>query len=185
VKWVLEEGRVAAQVARDLGISEKTLCGWITRFKNDSKYPFVGSGNLKPEAQATRDLERENRELRVEGEILKKAVRIFTKDRKYDHRFDFSVQRMCRVLEVYRSGYYAWLKHPDSERKQRRQKITQRIHQILLSSRRLYGSPKIMRENGLKSRTVLATTDSKHNHPVHDNVLNQSFTAQRPNQVWM
>jgi len=82
VKLVLEEGRVAAQVARDLGISEKTLYGWITRFKNDSKHPFVGSGNLKPEAQATRDLERENRELREEVEILKKAVRIFTKDRK-------------------------------------------------------------------------------------------------------
>lgn len=46
----------------------------------------------------------------------------------------------------------------------------------------------IMRENGLKSRTVRkykATTNSKHNHPVHDNVLNQTFTAQRPNQVWM
>lgn len=82
VKLVLEEGRVAAQVARDLGISEKTLYGWITLFKNDSKHPFVGSGNLKPEAQATRDLERENRELREEVEILKKAVRIFTKDRK-------------------------------------------------------------------------------------------------------
>ncbi len=46
----------------------------------------------------------------------------------------------------------------------------------------------IMRESGLKSRTVRkykATTNSKHNYPVHDNVLNQTFTAQRPNQVWM
>ncbi len=82
VKLVLEEGKVAAQVSRDLGISEKTLYGWIAQYKNDPKHPFVGSGNLKPEAQATRDLERENRELREENEILKKAVRIFTKDRK-------------------------------------------------------------------------------------------------------
>ncbi len=109
------------------------------------------------------------------------------------------------MLQVYRSGYYAWLKRPDSDRKQRRRKITQRIHQIFLSSRRLYGSPKITRvlreegvrvgqktvaqimwESGLKSRTVRkykATTNSKHNHPVQDNVLNQTFTAQRPNQV--
>ncbi|SHK70150.1 Transposase InsO and inactivated derivatives [Alicyclobacillus tolerans] len=46
----------------------------------------------------------------------------------------------------------------------------------------------IMRENGLKSRTVhkyKATTHSKHNHPVHDHVLNQTFQAERPNQVWM
>lgn len=46
----------------------------------------------------------------------------------------------------------------------------------------------IMRESGLKSRTVRkykATTNSKHNHPVSDNVLNQTFRAERPNQVWM
>lgn len=82
VKLVLEEGKVATQVARDLGMSEKTLYGWIARYKNDPKHPFVGSGNLKPDAQATRDLERENRELKEELEILKKALRIFSKDRK-------------------------------------------------------------------------------------------------------
>jgi putative transposase len=114
---------------------------------------------------------------------------------------------MCKVLQVHRSGYYAWLKRPESERRQRNRLLTQRIHEIFLSSRRLYGSPKItkllleegvrvgqktvariMRENGLKSRTVRkykATTNSKHNHPVHDNVLNQTFKAERPNQVWM
>jgi putative transposase len=114
---------------------------------------------------------------------------------------------MCRVLQVYRSGYYAWLKRPNNERKQRRYKLARRIHQIFLSSRRLYGSPKItqvlrqegwrvgqktvgriMRESGLKSRTVRkykATTNSRHNQPVFDNVLNQTFQAERPNQVWM
>ncbi len=79
---VLEEGRVASQVARDLGITSKTLYGWIARHKDDPKYPFVGSDRLKPEAKATRDLERENRELREENEILKKALRIFSKNRK-------------------------------------------------------------------------------------------------------
>jgi transposase len=82
VKLVLEEGKVASQVARDLGISQKTVYGWVAQYKNDPKHPFVGSGNLKPDAQATRDLERENRELREELEILKKAVRIFSNDRK-------------------------------------------------------------------------------------------------------
>lgn len=82
VKLVLEEGKVASQVSRDLGITQKTLYGWIAQYKNDPKHPFVGTGNLRPDAQATRDLERENRELKEEIEILKKAVRIFTKDRK-------------------------------------------------------------------------------------------------------
>ncbi|MDU0332282.1 IS3 family transposase [Paenibacillus sp. 3LSP] len=47
---------------------------------------------------------------------------------------------------------------------------------------------RIMKELGLKSRTVKkykATTNSNHNLPVHDNVLNQQFRAQAPNQVWM
>lgn len=82
VKLVLEEGKVVSQVARDMQISEKTLYGWIARYKDDPKHPFVGSGNLKPDAQATRDLERENRELKEENEILKKALSIFSKDRK-------------------------------------------------------------------------------------------------------
>lgn len=111
------------------------------------------------------------------------------------------------MLQVYRSGYYAWLKRPDSNRKKRRLEIKRRINEIFLASRRLYGRPKItrvlheeglrvgqktvatnMRESGLKSRTVRkykATTNSNHNHPVHENVLNQTFKAERPNQVLM
>ena len=111
------------------------------------------------------------------------------------------------MLKVIRSGYYAWLKRPESARKHRRRMMARRICEIFLSSRRLYGSPKItqvlrgegirvgqktvagiMRENKLRSRTVRkykATTNSKHNHPVHDNVLNQTFQAERPNEVWM
>jgi transposase len=82
VKLVVEEGKPASQVARDLGITPNTLYRWISQYKDDPKHPFVGSGHLKPEAQAARDLDRENRELREENEILKKALRIFSKDRK-------------------------------------------------------------------------------------------------------
>lgn len=114
---------------------------------------------------------------------------------------------MCEVLGVSRSGYYAWRERPESERLKRRKRITKRIHQIFVKSRRLYGSPKvtqilrregervgqktvatIMRENGLRSRTVRkykATTYSNHDYPVQENVLNQTFVAERPNQVYM
>jgi transposase InsO family protein len=114
---------------------------------------------------------------------------------------------MCRILNVSRSGYYQWTRRGKSERKKRRERLKQQISRIFLESRRLYGSPKItqvlrrqgvrvsektiariMKELGLKSRTVKkykATTNSKHNLPVYDNVLNQQFTAQAPNQVWM
>ncbi|WP_207549789.1 transposase [Alicyclobacillus tolerans] len=39
-------GRVASQVARDLGISEKTLYGWIARYKNDPKHLVFDSSNV-------------------------------------------------------------------------------------------------------------------------------------------
>ncbi|MDP9727081.1 transposase InsO family protein [Alicyclobacillus tengchongensis] len=112
------------------------------------------------------------------------------------------------MLEVSRSGYYAWRRRPESERTKRRKQITKRIHQIFVKSRRLYGSPKItqillredgervsqkmvakmMRENELRSRTVRkykATKYSNHNYPVHENVLKQTFVAERPSQVYM
>lgn len=82
VQLALESGKPASQVARELGVSQKTLYGWMAKYKEDPATPFVGSGNLKPEAKALRDLERENRELREENAILKKAMRIFTNDRK-------------------------------------------------------------------------------------------------------
>lgn len=110
-------------------------------------------------------------------------------------------------MNVSRSGYYQWTRRQESEQKKRRRELEQQISRIFVDSRRLYGSPKIaqvlrqqgvrvsektvariMKQLGLKSRTVKtykATTNSNHNLPVHDNVLNQQFTAQAPNQVWM
>lgn len=82
VQLVLESGKPASQVARELGVSQKTLYGWMSKYKEEPSAPFVGSGNLKPEAKVLRDLERENRELREENAILKKAARIFMNDRK-------------------------------------------------------------------------------------------------------
>lgn len=123
------------------------------------------------------------------------------------HRSKFLVAKMCKILDVSRSGYYAWRNRPESTRSKRRKRITKRVYQIFVKSRRLYGSPKIrevlrqegervaqktvakiMWENGLRSRTVRkykATTYSNHNYPVQENVLNQTFVAERPNRIFM
>ncbi|KQL44610.1 transposase [Brevibacillus choshinensis] len=116
---------------------------------------------------------------------------------------------MCSVFEVSRSGYYAWREHrgKQTKRSKNRKKLEQRIRRIFLDSRRLYGSRKIkeilgqqgfhvsgktvarmMKELGLRSRTVKkykATTNSKHNFPVYDNVLDRGFTAEAPNRKWV
>ncbi|MEZ2658119.1 IS3 family transposase, partial [Aneurinibacillus aneurinilyticus] len=125
----------------------------------------------------------------------------------HKHRFKLRVAKMCAILNVSRSGYYAWTTRKESERNKRRSRLEVQIRRVFLESRRLYGSPKvtqilrqqgvpvsektvarIMKELGLKSRTVKkykATTNSRHNLPVYDNVLAQKFSAQAPNQVWM
>lgn len=82
VQMVTQQGKSASQVARDLGISPKTMHGWVQHYKEDPVSPFVGSGHLKPDAQALRELERENRDLREENAILKKAMRINAFDRR-------------------------------------------------------------------------------------------------------
>ncbi|GLG02825.1 hypothetical protein Alches_28670 [Alicyclobacillus hesperidum subsp. aegles] len=72
VQLALEGHEPASEIARALGISVKSLYEWIAKYRDDPEIPFVGGGKLRPEVKAMRDLERENRQLREENEILKK-----------------------------------------------------------------------------------------------------------------
>ena len=73
----------AAQVARELGVNKNTMYGWVKRYREKGEMlPFPGSGKLSPEDEQIRKLERENRDLREENEILKKAAAYFAKNQK-------------------------------------------------------------------------------------------------------
>jgi len=114
---------------------------------------------------------------------------------------------MCTILQVTRSGYYAWRHRPASARQQRRNELVMQIRQIHQHSRCTYGSPRItvelkesglnvcentvakyMRETGVfvkpRRRFVPQTTDSDHPFPVAPNVLERDFQATAPNQKW-
>lgn len=82
VKQVVGLNKTAAQVARELDISNQVLSKWVQKYKEDQAEPFVGSGNLRTEDKAMRDLEKQVRDLKEENEILKKAMGIFAKDLK-------------------------------------------------------------------------------------------------------
>ena len=124
-----------------------------------------------------------------------------------DHAEEFPVDRMCHVLHVSRSGYYAWRQRPPSAQAQRRAELVGRIRQVHAASRKNYGSPrvwfeldaqgvrcskntvaKLMRQNGIRAQTkrrfVVRTTDSRHGHPVAENRLNRQFHRPLPNQAW-
>ncbi len=114
---------------------------------------------------------------------------------------------MCRVLDVSRSGYYGWRKRPEGKRQQNNEELLVKIRESYRKSKKTYGSPRItediraegilcgenriarlMRENGVvvkAKRKFKTTTNSKHNLPVAENLLNQDFTANAPNRVWV
>ncbi len=58
IRLIQEQGKTVAQVARDLGLSENTLYRWIAEFKQDGNSAFVGSGQLKSEDKAMRELQK-------------------------------------------------------------------------------------------------------------------------------
>jgi len=120
---------------------------------------------------------------------------------------EYSVDEICRVLDVSASGYRSWKRGG----KPQRQRLTDTqmlalIRSIHMEFKAAYGSPRmvralrqrgfpaskerverLMQENGIKAkhkRRFKVTTDSKHNLPIAPNLLDRNFTPDAPNQVW-
>ena len=80
VKMVLQRGKRASEVARDLGIQENMLYLWKRKYSEDEQESFPGQGNLKDRDAYVRQLERENKRLKDERDILKKAAIFFAQE---------------------------------------------------------------------------------------------------------
>lgn len=124
-----------------------------------------------------------------------------------DHRDEFPVRRMCKVLEVSPSGYYAWRGRPPSKREMANRELTVNIKIAFQESEEAYGSPRIyevMRAHGLmcsrnrvarlmkleglqakQTRQFKATTKRNKSHKAAPNLLKRDFTTNRPNQKWL
>ena len=114
---------------------------------------------------------------------------------------------MCRVLNVRRSGYYAWKRPRPNDRQAEAKRLDEAIRRVFDAHKGRYGSPRVwedlkaegwrvgrprvarrMQALGLKARAARkfkATTQSKHTLPVAPNRLEQDFTASAPNQKWV
>jgi len=62
-----------------------------------------------------------------------------------DNRSFFGLEKMCRVLVVSRSGYYAWRKRPKSQRKLKNEQLLGHIESVHQKSRGRYGSYRVWR----------------------------------------
>lgn len=82
IKLVTEQGKRVTHVARDIGVSEATVRGWVKKYKEHGENAFPGSGNLRPEDEEIRKLKKRLADIEEENAILKKAIRIFTKPEK-------------------------------------------------------------------------------------------------------
>jgi transposase len=67
-------------VARDIGIAENLLHRWKKKYEEGNAEPFPGKNRLSPEDDELRQLRRENKRLRMECDILNKAVNIFSEE---------------------------------------------------------------------------------------------------------
>jgi len=77
VKLVETSNKTKSEIARDLGISDSALSKWCKEFANNGEQAFPGKGHQTSLEEEVKQLKRENKILRQERDILKKAVRIF------------------------------------------------------------------------------------------------------------
>ena len=118
----------------------------------------------------------------------------------------FPVQRLCGVLGVSASGYFAWKDRPACRRQRDDLVLLAHTRSSFALSNGTYGSPRmtrelqdngfavgrrrtarLMRENDLKARQkrrFKRTTDSEHSWSVAPNIIDQDFAADGPNQKW-
>jgi len=123
------------------------------------------------------------------------------------YKNQFPIEKMCKVFEVSRSGYYAWIKRKPSNRLNENELLIAEISRIFIESRSTYGSPRIaeelkrrgynvsrprvarlMRKENIRSivkKKYVITTNSKHIYKASPNLLNRRFKTIAPNEVWV
>jgi putative transposase len=125
-----------------------------------------------------------------------------------EHRQEYSVKRMCQMLSVTRSGYYAWQPEKAGPRELENQILMEQIRAEYKMSRKTYGSPRIqaglqrrgfacgrhrvarlMRREGIRPRKRQAwhpvTTQRQSGVVPAPNHLNQEFSASAANKKWV
>tara|TARA_R110002073_G_C9389456_1_gene573636 strand:- start:70 stop:954 length:885 start_codon:yes stop_codon:yes gene_type:complete len=125
------------------------------------------------------------------------------------HRDQWPIAVLCRTLEVTRAAYYQFVGRNVTTTEKKETQITQAIKRVQLERHHdAYGSPrmhrellkrgfqcsrntvaKYMRKAGIqanrRTKFRISTTDSNHNEPIANNLLEQKFSAETIDQVWL
>ncbi len=146
-------GRSIGELAKEFKVSEQSLRNWVKQADRDAGRR---EGPTSEELAELKRLRRENKQLRVEREILAKAAAWFARETECGavevyrfvraHQAMYPIATMCRVLEVSTSGYYAWFERRASARAERDAQLKQRIREIHERSDGTYGRPRVHAE---------------------------------------
>ncbi|ECI7782127.1 IS3 family transposase [Salmonella enterica subsp. enterica] len=153
VKQVVDRGYSVASVATRLDITTHSLYTWIKKYGPDSS-----TNKEQSDAQTEiRRLQKELKRVTDERDIFKKSRGVLNKTVRLRYAFIrdntcfWPVRLLCRVLNVYPSGFYSWLQQPHSQRHQADLRLTGQIKQFWLESGCVYGYRKIhldLRDSG-------------------------------------
>ncbi len=155
-------GRDPVSLSEEFEPTAETIRKWVAaagrqeggRERGDAP-AAAGDGLCATERDELARLRRENRQLRVERDILSRAGAWFARDWGGGVRFFrfmsanqavFPVATMARVLGVSKAGYYAWLKRPAFAHALADASLLKRVRTIRASSYETYGSPRVHAE---------------------------------------
>jgi transposase InsO family protein/transposase len=213
VKLVNEQGYSVPQAAKSLGVDPSSVRYWVGKLSGEAALSPKGGRGRGGRASAPAQGERASADgtghFKKSGRVLCQGEQV-----KFawidEHRERWEASRMCRVLEVSRSGYYDWRDrrndpHPSELR---RRKLLGDIRAEQELGRGVYGAPrvhaglvargvkvclntvaKLMKDAGIRSQRAarfrVRTTDSRHDHPPAPNLLDRQFDAGLPDQKWL
>ncbi|MFI5979233.1 IS3 family transposase [Streptomyces sp. NPDC051452] len=145
VRMVIEQSRPIAQVARELGLVEGTLGNWVNAYRR--AHPGEEAPLTVSERARLRELEKENRELRMKTEFLGKSGGLLRSGVSVNEKYEFidgekdrfPVKKMCAWMQVSKSGFYDWRSRPLSVTAERREELKVVIREVFENSDETYG----------------------------------------------
>ncbi len=156
---LVHAGRDPADLAREFEPSAESIRAWVTLAarKEGGRDEKAKVEDLSAtERDELGRLRRENKQLRLERDILSRAAAWFcTRDRSRAVRVfefmsadqaTFPIATMARVLGVSEAGYNAWRKRPASKKQEADTTLLKRVRTIHAGSRDTYGAPRMHAE---------------------------------------
>ena len=202
-----ESGKSSTQICKEYGMSSSTLHKWIKKYTKVqvSETETMTMAEIKKMQKKLALLEEENIILKKSNGYLLKGIRerveLISRLSK-----EHSIKLLCKVLKVARSTYYSILNHKASSREIENNILKSKIFKIYCDNRKVYGCIKItrilredgypklsvnrvsrlMKQLGIRSITIRKFKNYRNKQNEHSelkNLVNQNFSAQKPNQI--